>query len=118
LKYLFHKTSPVGGNDNTVCVAHLKVSDNKDSPVIVSTAAANLKMLISLAKEPKDDQSLISIDTGMNGNPFQGNYFDLNKDHLEGRLKPLKWRPQDLEGTRFNTLTIQPKVSKKNATND
>jgi len=52
-----------------------------------------------LAKDPKDDVSLFSIDAGQNGNPFQGSYFDMNRDHLDGKLKPMKWNDAKRAGT-------------------
>ena len=59
--------------------------------MLSGTASANYKMVIQHAKDPKDDVSLFNIDTGINGNPFQGNYFNLNRGHLDGHLLPMKW---------------------------
>ena len=72
-------------------------------------ASANLKMISCLAKDPKEDRTFMSIDTGMHGNPFQGHYFDLNEKHAKGDLLPLKWTNEKLEGTPVNVLTLRPK---------
>lgn len=82
---------------------------NRDNAVLESSASANYKMLLQLAKDPKDDRSYFSIDTGMNGNPLQGSYFIFNEDHLKGELMEMKWTPEKLEGTRLNKLHISPK---------
>ena len=65
-------------------------------------------MLVQVASDPKDDVSLFSIDTGMHGHPFMGNFFDLNADHLTGNLKPMRWNPEKRESAKFNTLTLRP----------
>ena len=110
LKFLFHKSVNKPGNANTPNIANISARKNRDQIVMSSGASAGLKMLIQLAKDPADDVSLISIDTGMNGNIFHRNSFDLNKDHLEGRLRPMKWTDEKLAGTRVKTLTLRPKV--------
>lgn len=71
LKPIFHRTVPVPGNANTPNVSKISERKNRDSAIISSSASANYKMLIQLAKDPKDDVSLFSIDAGQNGNPFQ-----------------------------------------------
>ena len=70
LKFLFHKSIAAGGNDNTINVSKLSARKNRDSTVIHSFASANFKMLVQLAKDPADDVSLFSLDTGVNGNLF------------------------------------------------
>lgn len=112
LKFLFHRSVGAAGNDNTPNVSKISPRKNADNSVISSTASANFKMLISLAKKEEDDVSLFSIDTGMNGNLFSGHYFDMNKDHLEGRLKTMHWRPNSLNGVPTTTLTITPSSGK------
>ena len=99
LRPIFHRSVPAPGNSNTVNAAKFEDRKNRDSTVIESIGSGNLKMLVQLAKDPKDDVSMISIDTGQNGNPFQLHYFDLNEDHLAGRLKPMKWTAEKIEGT-------------------
>ena len=58
-------------------------------------------------EESKKDVNLYSIDTGMNGHPFQMHYFDMNDDHVYGRLRKMKIG-QQLEGTSTKTLILQP----------
>lgn len=82
LKFIFDRHVNTIGNDNTPNYSKTSVRMNADNTVIRSTASAGLKILIEFAKDPEDDRSFFSIDTGMNGNLFSGNYFDLNKDHL------------------------------------
>ena len=60
-----------------------------------------------MAKDPKDDVSLFSIDTGVNGHPFQGNFFDMNHSHLLGQLKPMKWNADKMKGTKTKILTLR-----------
>jgi hypothetical protein len=45
--------------------------------------------VIAHAEEIKDSVNLWSIDTGNNGNILAGNYFTMNKDHLEGKLRKM-----------------------------
>ena len=52
----------------------------------VSTHAAGYKQIIAHGESAKSGTNLYSIDTGMNGNIFGGNYFNLNKNHLSGNL--------------------------------
>ena len=113
VKFFFHRSVPVPGNPHTPNVSKINYSKNLENTVISSGASANFKMLIQLAKDPKDDVSLFSIDGGMHGNPFQGNFFDMNKDHLEGRLRPMKWNAEKFAGTPANTLTLIPRPKAK-----
>lgn len=118
LKFLFHRSVGTDGNDNTVKVSKISYRKNVDNTVMLSNASANYKMLIQHAKDPKDDVSLYSTDTGMNENPFQGHFFDMNKDHLEGRYKTMRWNHEKLAGTKVNTLTLRPKVPSDDAKTD
>ena len=111
LKPFFHKAVATAGNDNTPNVSKLSLRKNRDEVVMKSTSSANFKMLVQLGKDPADDINLFSIDTGINGNFFQGNSFDMNKNHLEGRLKPMK-RGSKLADTDFNTLILKPTKAK------
>lgn len=45
----------------------------------------------------KDDTNLMSIDTGMNGNLFGGNYFNMNERHLKGDLYNIELNFKKLE---------------------
>lgn len=108
LKWFFHRSVPAEGNAGTVSMTKVRDAD-WDNVNLQAMASANLKMISSIAKDPKDDKTFISIDTGMNGNPFQGHYFDMNEKHAKGELLPLKWTKEKLEGTPVNTLTLKPK---------
>jgi len=39
---------------------------------------------------------------------WQGNWFDMNKRHLEGSLYPMRWRQGDLDKTATTTLVLKP----------
>ena len=55
--------------------------------------------------ENPNENDLFSLDTGLNENPFQGNYFDMNTDHRTGNLKNMRPQDQlDLEGAKKLTL--------------
>lgn len=45
----------------------------------------------------------------MNGNPFQGHYFDLNSDFIYGRLRDMKVGKKGLDGTPTKKLVIRPR---------
>ena len=115
LKFFFHRTAVVPGNTNTLNVSKIINKKNLDSGVLSGMASANLRMQIEFAKDPKDDISYISADTGQNGNPFQGSYFNLNEKHIKGELLEMKWTEEKQKGTKFNTLYIMPK--QKNVSN-
>ena len=36
-----------------------------------------------------NENDVFSLDTGMNENPFQGNYFDMNANHRIGKLNKM-----------------------------
>ena len=110
---LFHKSVAVPGNTNTINLSKLSFRSNKDRHVISSNASANYKMLIQMAEDPKDDKSYFSMDTGVNGHPFQGNYFDMNQDHVTGNLKPMKWTFEKMIGTKVGILTLSPPRKRK-----
>ena len=74
-KVLFHRNVPAGGNANTVHPSKYSLKKNYNATEIESTHGSNYKQLIQLNPDPEKEVNLWSIDTGMNGNPFQGNYF-------------------------------------------
>ena len=86
LKPLWHREIPVGGNGNTPCVSKYGMGRVEENKIFKSTHTANYKQVISFGKTPKEDVNLMSIDTGMSGNLFGGNYFTMNKGHLRGEL--------------------------------
>lgn len=54
---------------------------------------AGLRLIVGFNEEggnPLNDVNLWSIDTGMNGNLFMMNYFDMNEDHTYGRMLKMK----------------------------
>ena len=88
LAFLFHRTVPMSGNNNSLNVSGVKMLKNRNNVVFEAIHVASYKMVVSFVdkENPKRDFNLYSIDTGMNGNPFQGHYFDMNNDHIYGRL--------------------------------
>jgi len=91
LKFLFHRSTPAGGNTNTpgVAPAKLKKAFEDVNTRFLSTHAANFKLLIQHHEDPEKEVSLHSIDTGDGMNIFAGHYFDMNRDHLDGNLQPM-----------------------------
>ena len=91
LKFFFHREVPFGGNNNTPNVSGCKLFNNRNNIVFNSKHVANFKMVVNFdPKDPTRDVNLYSIDTGMNGHPLQGHYFDMNNDHIYGRLREMK----------------------------
>ena len=90
LRFFFHREVPYGGNNNTPNVSGTKIRANRQNIVFQSTHVAAFKMVVNFAKDPRKEVSLYSIDTGANGHPFQGHYFDMNNNHIHGRLYPMK----------------------------
>ena len=59
--------------------------------ILESVHVAAFKMVVNFDESDETkDTSLYMIDTGMNGNPFQGHYFDLNQDHIDGKLRKMR----------------------------
>ena len=65
LKPLFHKSTPVGGNENTPKFTKTSIRKDWDKARIGSYASGGLKMLVQVAEKEEDDVSYISIDTGI-----------------------------------------------------
>ena len=107
LRPIYHRSRPASGNNNTPGFSKISETKNLDSTIISSTANGNLKINIQHAADPKDDVSLFSIDGGQNENPLQGNYFDYNVDHNEGKLKPMRWTKEKLDEVEVTRLEIR-----------
>jgi len=93
LKFLFHREVPVGGNMNTPGVSKYYIKQASDQGNFNAVQAGGYKHLIEMgdktytgSKHDKLDDNLYSIDTGNNGNIFMGNYFTMNRNHLDGKL--------------------------------
>ena len=108
LRFFFHREVPFGGNNNSVNVSGTKLRTNRNNTVFQSTHVAAFKMVINFDAEGDEakDVNLMSIDTGMNGHPFQGHYFDMNNDHIYGRLPTMKIGRQ-LEHVPVNRLLLR-----------
>ena len=91
LRFLFHRDVPHGGNNNTPDVSGIKLRKNRKNVILESVHVAAFKMVVNFDESDETkDTSLYMIDTGMNGNPFQGHYFDLNQDHIDGKLRKMR----------------------------
>ena len=117
LRFLFHREVPFGGNNNTPNVSGCKLRSNKDNTVFESIHVAAYKMVVMFSSDEEKEVNLYSIDTGMNGNLFQGHYFDMNSDHINGRLREMKIG-RKIEGTPISRLFLRkapekPVMSKK-----
>ena len=110
LKHLWHREVPTGGNGNTPCVSKYGMSRIVENKVFKSTHTANFKSVFEFRDDPKDDVNLLSIDTGMNGNLFGGNYFSMNSDHLDGKLNQVS--------TDFDTLDTFKLILRVNKVGD
>lgn len=82
---------------NTPCVSKYSMAKTIDKKIFLSTHTANYKQVVEFAKDPKEDKNLMSIDTGMNGNLFGGNYFTMNGPHLRGELNQVETNFRKLE---------------------
>ena len=51
----------------------------------------------------------------MFGNYFSGHIFDMNEDHLAGKLRPMRWQPNSLDGVPYTMLVIKPIQKPKRA---
>ena len=82
----------MSGNNNSLNVSGVKLLKNRDNIVFEAIHVASYKMVVNFVDKDnhRNDVNLYSIDTGMNGHPFQGHYFDMNNDHIYGRLKKMK----------------------------
>jgi hypothetical protein len=89
LKKLWHRETKTGGNGNCPCVSKYKMNRVDDTKIFKSTHTANYKQVVEFGDKVEDDTSLMSIDTGMGGNLFGGNYFSMNHAHLKGDLKKI-----------------------------
>lgn len=101
LKRFWHREVATGGNANTPGVSKYAMSRIGDEKVLKGTHTANYKQVIEFGREPSEDVNLMSIDTGMNGNLFGGNYFTMNEAHLEGRLKFVEQNFDNMEHDQF-----------------
>ncbi len=79
-----------------------------DKMLFKSSHVAGYKQIIAHADSPHQGTNLYSIDTGLNGNILAGHYFDMNKDHLAGKLRKMIIGPQ-LQEITHKTLIIKKK---------
>jgi len=87
-----------------------------EDKIFKSTHTANYKQVIEFGADPsgKDDVNLMSIDTGMGGNLFGGNYFTMNQGHLRGELPNISTNFRALEQNKNHyVLNIKPLREKK-----
>lgn len=105
LRFFFHRSIPTVGNSNTPNVAKISLPFNKDNLIMQSTHAANYKQIITLNKDSATDTNRFSIDTGVGAHPFRGNYFDMNRNHLDGNLYKMRIGKQ-VEEVKTTTLII------------
>ena len=89
LKPIWHREVPIGGNGQTPCVSKYMMNRVEENKIFKSTHTANFKQVVSFGPTSAEDVTMMSIDTGMSGNLLAGNYFDMNHNHLYGRLLPM-----------------------------
>jgi len=76
-RWLFHRETSVGGNENTNAVSKYHMSRVEEEGIFKSTHSPAYKQIVDLGT----DLTLMSIDTGVSGNIFGGHYFDMNYRH-------------------------------------
>ena len=108
LKKLWHRNVPVGGNSQTPNVSKYALDRTVASGVFKSHHTANYKSVFELADDPKVNVNLLSIDTGMSGNLLGGHYFDMNANHLAGKLEQVETDIDKLG--EVYTLVLKSKV--------
>lgn len=59
-----------------------------------------------------NENDLFSLDTGINENPFQGNYFDMNARHRTGQLTRMLPLDQH-DGKDLKHLKLMPRIEAK-----
>ena len=110
MKKLFHRETVTGGNGNCPCVSKYKMNRVDETKIFKSTHTANYKQVVEFGPSLKEDTNLMSIDTGMNGNLFGGNYFNMNHGHLKGELQKVSLNTSELEAQGDNyKLYLIPK---------
>ena len=86
LKPLLETSVGVPGNQNTPNYVRMNERLNKEEKVVMSsTSSSNFKMVVQF--DSKQDKSSFSIDSGISGHPLKP---DVNIEHLNGHLKPMK----------------------------
>ena len=88
----------------------------EEDKIFKSIHTANYKQVIEFGADSsgKDDINLMSIDTGMGGNLFGGNFFTMNAAHLRGDLNKVSTNFRELEQNKSHyILNIKPLNQKK-----
>ena len=107
LKPFFHRQAATQGNVNTVDVSRYFVNFN--DTLIHSTQGAVYRQIIEMGPSNPDENDLFSLDTGINENPLQGNYFDMNAHHRTGQLN--RMLPLDqLDQSEMKHLKLMPPI--------
>ena len=94
LRYFFHREVPTFGSTNTPHVSKVSYRAASQTMRFESSHVAGYKQIIVHANTAQAGINLYSIDTGTSGNIFAGNYFNMNKNHLEGNLYKMLIGPQ------------------------
>ena len=104
LKPLLETSVGVPGNQNTPNYVRMNERLSREEKVVMSsTVSSNFKMVVQF--DSKQEKSSFSIDSGISGHPLKP---DVNIEHLNGHLKPMKSQ-KEIEDTDATTLTLKPK---------
>lgn len=87
-------------------MSKIKYSTAAKDGRFLSTHVAGYKQVIDHGKTAEDTKGVYIVDTGNNGNLFQGNYFDLNPLSLSGKLLPMI-QGKDIQTVANKTLVIK-----------
>lgn len=70
-----------------------------DTKKFIGIHTPNFKQVVEFGKDPNgsEDVTMMSIDTGISGNLFGGNYFDMNENHRKGNLYKMETNFKILE---------------------
>jgi len=107
LKPFFHREVPAPGNMNTPSFSKAGTKGASEEGRFTGRHTANFKMLVQMNQNPEEEINEYSIDTGTGANIFQPHYFDMNKNHLEGKLLTMLLGSK-VEDVPNNKLTIKP----------
>lgn len=92
-----------GGNGNTLSISKYDLDVSGDTP-FRSTHTPTYKQIIDFNDSGKSN--LISFDTGSSGNVLSKHYFDMNEDHMGGKMHHLETNFKEMKDQQFYQTQI------------
>jgi len=108
LRPIFNREVITAGNMNTPHISKYSLARAAKDMRFVATASPGYKMIVQHASSSEQSVNLWSIDTGINGNIFAGDYFKLNEGHLNGKL--LTMHIDGLKSSPHKVLKLERQV--------